>query len=217
VHAAICHTRSEHLICCPQVDRSAAYAARWVAKSLVKAGLVRRVLVQVGKHPCFSVVALLMCSVLVHCQVSYAIGIAEPLSLFVEDYGTGKVSKEELLRIIKKNFDLRPGVLVKYAIIQPCFPACTHSHYRMPQVARAEEAYLPEHSLVRSLWPPRIRLGDPQGAPVCCAASLLQLISLFPLPPGSGPLPVMRASILPLRAICICGTTTTRATQPPQI
>ena len=51
----------------PQVDRSAAYAARWVAKSLVKAGLVKRVLV----------------------QVAYAIGIAEPLSLYVEDYGTG--------------------------------------------------------------------------------------------------------------------------------
>jgi S-adenosylmethionine synthetase len=74
-----------------KVDRSAAYAARWVAKSLVKAGLVRRCLV----------------------QVSYAIGVAEPVSLHVEDYGTGKVSQSELLRIIKKNFDLRPGVIVK--------------------------------------------------------------------------------------------------------
>jgi len=74
-----------------KVDRSAAYAARWIAKSLVKAGLVRRVLV----------------------QISYAIGIAEPLSLYVEDYGTGKVSKTELIRIIKKNFDLRPGAIVK--------------------------------------------------------------------------------------------------------
>eukprot|EP00043_Microstomoeca_roanoka_P004756 m.51644 g.51644 ORF g.51644 m.51644 type:complete len:390 (-) comp12638_c1_seq1:20-1189(-) len=74
-----------------KVDRSAAYAARWVAKSLVKAGLVRRCLV----------------------QVSYAIGIAEPISLHVEDYGTGKVSANELLAIIKKNFDLRPGVIVR--------------------------------------------------------------------------------------------------------
>jgi S-adenosylmethionine synthetase len=74
-----------------KVDRSAAYAARWVAKSLVKAGLVRRVLV----------------------QVAYAIGIAEPLSLYVDDYGTGKVPKAELLRIIKNNFDLRPGAIVK--------------------------------------------------------------------------------------------------------
>ena len=62
VHAVTWHNRSEHLICCTQVDRSAAYAARWVAKSLVKAGLVRRVLVQVRKHPGFSVVALLMCA-----------------------------------------------------------------------------------------------------------------------------------------------------------
>ncbi|EGD78000.1 methionine adenosyltransferase [Salpingoeca rosetta] len=74
-----------------KVDRSAAYAARWVAKSLVKAGLVRRCLV----------------------QVSYAIGIAEPISLHVEDYGTGKVSPNELLKIIRKNFDLRPGVIVR--------------------------------------------------------------------------------------------------------
>lgn len=74
-----------------KVDRSAAYAARWVAKSLVAAGLARRVLV----------------------QVAYSIGIAEPLSLYVDDYGTGKVSKAELLAIIKKNFDLRPGVIVR--------------------------------------------------------------------------------------------------------
>ncbi len=74
-----------------KVDRSAAYAARWVAKSLVAAGLARRVLV----------------------QVAYSIGIAKPLSLFVEDYGTGKVPKEKLLEIINKNFDLRPGVIVR--------------------------------------------------------------------------------------------------------
>ena len=47
-------------------------------------------------------------------QVSYAIGIAEPLSLFVEDYATSKVSKAELLRIVKENFDLRPGAIVKF-------------------------------------------------------------------------------------------------------
>jgi S-adenosylmethionine synthetase len=75
----------------PQVDRSAAYAARWVAKSLVKAGLCKRCLV----------------------QVSYAIGIAEPISLYVDDYGTGTKTKPELLEIIKNNFDLRPGVIVR--------------------------------------------------------------------------------------------------------
>jgi S-adenosylmethionine synthetase len=74
-----------------KVDRSAAYAARWVAKSLVKAGLCRRVLV----------------------QVSYAIGVAEPLSIFVTSYGTGVRPDKDLLRIVKENFDLRPGRIVK--------------------------------------------------------------------------------------------------------
>jgi len=74
-----------------KVDRSAAYAARWVAKSLVKAGLCRRCLV----------------------QVAYAIGLAEPLSITVFDYGTSKLSEKELLSIVNKNFDLRPGKIVK--------------------------------------------------------------------------------------------------------
>jgi len=75
-----------------KVDRSAAYAARWVAKSLVKAGLCKRCLV----------------------QVSYAIGVAEPLSLTVQDYGTGNGKTQgELTEIVKKNFDLRPGRIVK--------------------------------------------------------------------------------------------------------
>ena len=74
-----------------QVDRSGAYAARWIAKSLVAAGLCRRALV----------------------QVSYAIGIAEPLSITVFSYGTSKKSEDELLKIVKDNFDLRPGMIVK--------------------------------------------------------------------------------------------------------
>ncbi|XP_067673444.1 S-adenosylmethionine synthase-like [Haliotis asinina] len=74
-----------------KVDRSAAYAARWVAKSLVKAGLCKRVLI----------------------QVSYAIGIAEPLSITVFSYGTSVKSEAELLEIVKNNFDLRPGKIVK--------------------------------------------------------------------------------------------------------
>ena len=74
-----------------KVDRSAAYLARWIAKSLVHAKLARRVLV----------------------QLSYAIGVAEPLSLFVESYGTSDRSSEELVEIIKQNFDMRPGVIVK--------------------------------------------------------------------------------------------------------
>jgi len=74
-----------------KVDRSAAYAARWIAKSLVAAGLAKRALV----------------------QVSYAIGVAEPLSVFVDTYGTGTKSNKELLAIVKKNFDLRPGFILR--------------------------------------------------------------------------------------------------------
>ncbi|NXT40187.1 METK1 synthase, partial [Pelecanoides urinatrix] len=74
-----------------KVDRSAAYAARWVAKSLVKAGLCRRVLV----------------------QVSYAIGVAHPLSISLFTYGTSQKTERELLDIVHKNFDLRPGVIVR--------------------------------------------------------------------------------------------------------
>ncbi|XP_014789454.1 S-adenosylmethionine synthase isoform X1 [Octopus bimaculoides] len=74
-----------------KVDRSAAYAARWVAKSLVKAGLCKRVLV----------------------QISYAIGIARPLSISVFSYGTSKKTEKELLDIVNENFDLRPGKIVR--------------------------------------------------------------------------------------------------------
>ncbi|KAF6731514.1 S-adenosylmethionine synthase isoform type-1 [Oryzias melastigma] len=74
-----------------KVDRSAAYAARWVAKSLVKAELCRRVLV----------------------QVSYAIGVAQPLSISLFTYGSSKKTESELLKIVNENFDLRPGVIVR--------------------------------------------------------------------------------------------------------
>ncbi|GHJ88551.1 hypothetical protein NliqN6_4953 [Naganishia liquefaciens] len=79
-----------------KVDRSAAYTARWIAKSLVNAGLARRCLV----------------------QLSYAIGVAEPLSIFVETYGTGKKSDAELVDIIRNNWDLRPGVIVRELDLQ---------------------------------------------------------------------------------------------------
>lgn len=74
-----------------KVDRSAAYLARWIAKSLVHTKLARRALV----------------------QLSYAIGVAEPLSLFIETYGTSDKSSEELVQIVRNNFDMRPGVIVK--------------------------------------------------------------------------------------------------------
>merc|ERR1711931_528021 len=74
-----------------KVDRSAAYAARWVAKSLVMAGLVKRVLV----------------------QLSYAIGIAEPLNITIFSHGTSKISEADLLKVVRHNFDLRPGKIVQ--------------------------------------------------------------------------------------------------------
>ncbi|XP_060780678.1 S-adenosylmethionine synthase isoform X1 [Neoarius graeffei] len=76
---------------CTKVDRSGAYAARWVAKSLVKAKLCKRVLV----------------------QVSYAIGVSHPLSISLFTYGSSEKTEKELLQIVNKNFDLRPGVIVR--------------------------------------------------------------------------------------------------------
>jgi S-adenosylmethionine synthetase len=96
-----------------KVDRSAAYAARWVAKSLVKAGLCRRCLV----------------------QVSYAIGVAEPLSITVMDYGTSNKTASELTEIVKKNFDLRPGKIVKDLELKtPIFQkTSTYGHFGRPE------------------------------------------------------------------------------------
>jgi S-adenosylmethionine synthetase len=74
-----------------KVDRSAAYAARYVAKNVVAAGLAER----------FEV------------QISYAIGVAHPLSISVESFGTGKVSDEMLQRLVAENFDLRPGAIIR--------------------------------------------------------------------------------------------------------
>jgi len=74
-----------------KVDRSAAYAARWVAKSMVDAELCRRCLV----------------------QLSYGIGLAHPLSVHIDTFGTGKYSDADLVKVINANFDLRPGMILK--------------------------------------------------------------------------------------------------------
>ena len=76
---------------CTKVDRSAAYAARYVAKNIVAAGLADR------------------CEI----QLSYAIGVAQPTSIMVDTSGTGKVSDEKLVEIIRENFDLRPAGIIK--------------------------------------------------------------------------------------------------------
>lgn len=74
-----------------KVDRSAAYASRWVAKNVVAAGLAKK------------------CEI----QLAYAIGVAQPLSIYVNTYGTGKVSDEKIVEIIRENFDLRPAAIIK--------------------------------------------------------------------------------------------------------
>lgn len=74
-----------------KVDRSAAYMTRYIAKNIVAAGLADRV----------------------ELQVSYAIGVAHPLSLNVETYGTGKVSDEKIIELVKKHFDLRPSAIIR--------------------------------------------------------------------------------------------------------
>ena len=76
---------------CTKVDRSAAYAARYVAKNIVAAGLADK------------------CEI----QLSYAIGVAHPTSIMVDTFGTGKVSNEKLVEIIRENFDLRPAGIIK--------------------------------------------------------------------------------------------------------
>lgn len=76
---------------CTKVDRSAAYAARYVAKNIVAAGLADK------------------CEI----QLSYAIGVAQPTSIMVDTFGTGKVSDEKLVEIVRDNFDLRPAGIIK--------------------------------------------------------------------------------------------------------
>ncbi len=76
---------------CTKVDRSAAYASRYVAKNIVAAGLAEK------------------CEI----QLSYAIGVAQPTSIMVDTFGTGKISDEKLVEIIRENFDLRPAGIIK--------------------------------------------------------------------------------------------------------
>ena len=76
---------------CTKVDRSAAYAARYVAKNMVAAGLADK------------------CEI----QLSYAIGVAHPTSIMVDTFGTGKLSDDKLVEIIRENFDLRPAGIIR--------------------------------------------------------------------------------------------------------
>jgi len=92
-----------------KVDRSAAYAARWAAKNIVAAGLASR------------------CEI----QVAYAIGIAHPLSINVETFGTGHIPDTEISRLIQENFDLRPGAIIhNLDLRRPIFrQTATYGHF----------------------------------------------------------------------------------------
>jgi S-adenosylmethionine synthetase len=92
-----------------KVDRSAAYAARYVAKNIVAAGLAER------------------CEI----QIAYSIGVAHPLSIALETFGTGKVGDETIFKLIKRNFDLRPQAIInKFDLCRPIYrPLATYGHF----------------------------------------------------------------------------------------
>ncbi|CBK20829.2 uncharacterized protein [Blastocystis hominis] len=96
-----------------KVDRSAAYAARWIAKSLVHAGLCKRCLI----------------------QLSYAIGVNHPLSIHVDTYGTSEKTEAELVKIIVDNFDLRPGCIIQeLGLDKPIFQkTAAYGHFGRPE------------------------------------------------------------------------------------
>lgn len=97
-----------------KVDRSASYAARWMAKNVVKAGIADK------------------CEI----QLSYAIGVAEPISVAVDTFGTGKISGEKLLEIIKGNFDMRPGAIIRdLELRKPVFKqVASYGHFGRPDL-----------------------------------------------------------------------------------
>ena len=94
---------------CTKVDRSGAYAARYVAKNIVAAGLADK------------------CEI----QLSYAIGVAEPTSIMVDTFGTGKLSDNKLVEIVRENFDLRPAGIIKMLDLRrPIYrPTAAYGHF----------------------------------------------------------------------------------------
>jgi S-adenosylmethionine synthetase len=92
-----------------KVDRSAAYAARYVAKNIVAAGLASK------------------CEI----QVAYAIGVARPVSILVDTFGTGKISEDKLAKLVEKHFDLRPkGIIQSLDMLRPIYSkTAAHGHF----------------------------------------------------------------------------------------
>ena len=105
---------------CTKVDRSAAYAARYVAKNIVAAGLADK------------------CEI----QLSYAIGVAQPTSIMVDTFGTGKLSDEKLVEIVRENFDLRPAGIIKMLDLRrPIYKAtAAYGHFGRTDVELPWEA-----------------------------------------------------------------------------
>lgn len=105
---------------CTKVDRSAAYAARYVAKNIVAAGLADR------------------CEI----QLSYAIGVAEPTSINVDTFGTGRISDEKLVELVRRHFDLRPAGIIKMLDLRrPIYrPTAAYGHFGRNDVAFPWEA-----------------------------------------------------------------------------
>jgi len=103
-----------------KVDRSASYAVRHIAKNIVAAGLADRL----------------------ELQVSYAIGVARPLSLFVDTSGTGKISNEEIIRLINEHFDLRPaGIIQSLDLRRPIYqPTAAFGHFGRTDIDAPWEA-----------------------------------------------------------------------------
>jgi S-adenosylmethionine synthetase len=97
-----------------KVDRSGAYAARWVAKNVVAAGLADRF----------------------ELEISYAIGIAHPISLSIETFGTGKIPDERILGLIERHFDLRPGAIIEnLGLRRPIFKqTAAYGHFGRPEL-----------------------------------------------------------------------------------
>ena len=124
-----------------KVDRSAAYAARYVAKNIVAAGLAER------------------CEV----QVSYAIGVAEPTSIMVETFGTSRLSRERLTQLVRKHFDLTPyGLREMLDLARPIYQkTAAYGHF-----GRTEPEFIGRRPTAPRRWPPMPRGSDSGGVMV---------------------------------------------------
>lgn len=116
-----------------KVDRSAAYAARYVAKNIVAAGLADK------------------CEI----QVSYAIGVAEPTSISVTTFGTGKIADAQIEKLIRAHFDLRPwGILQMLDLVHPIYqPTASYGHFgRKPKLIKYADADGKKHQATTFSW-----------------------------------------------------------------